>query len=379
MSERMSAIIYYDSEVHHTENGVVFLLENTVRLVFNQNIELTDLCKRIRRKIFGTTPMKVLSIKYRFCASEDPVTYDSFDIRGARGLEAMVQTHLASGAPYLELYVQFSSPNDAFAASTSTAVREEYTTPARHSVRGWQNTEAPVFGSSTEYTTLARHFVSGWDMHLDESISDAGNTYWGTSTFTGGQATSNWGRYETFRRRDDVLPMTSTGERTSYVAADGRLDNESDVDPPRELGPDGAEVALFSEPESVPIEAEGGSNEEEEDPQFRAYSPLAHMHNVDLCNDDALEFPDLPHRRRDRASSSLDSGDLEVGKEFSNKDSFLGSWKMKCVRLGSPPLYQRTDKFRVQLASTTYCSHVPKTRFTQFSINGDGAADILRI
>ncbi|KAK5838997.1 hypothetical protein PVK06_007750 [Gossypium arboreum] len=37
------------------------------------------------------------------------------------------------------------------------------------------------------------------------------------------------------------------------------------------------------------------------------------MHNVDLSQDDALEFQDLPHRRHDRTSSSLDSGELEVG------------------------------------------------------------------
>ncbi|KAH1121647.1 hypothetical protein J1N35_004807 [Gossypium stocksii] len=48
------------------------------------------------------------------------------------------------------------------------------------------------------------------------------------------------------------------------------------------------------------------------------------MHNVDLLIDDALEFPDLPHRKRDHTSSSLDSGELEVGKEFSSKDGFLG-------------------------------------------------------
>ncbi|MFQ6664964.1 hypothetical protein Gotur_031886 [Gossypium turneri] len=104
MSERISAVIYYDGEVYHTENGV-FLSENTVRLVFNQNIDLTELRKRIKHKIFGTTPMKVLSITYRLCSSVDPVTYDSFDIKCARSLEAMVQTHLASGAPYIELYV----------------------------------------------------------------------------------------------------------------------------------------------------------------------------------------------------------------------------------------------------------------------------------
>ncbi|KAH1098022.1 hypothetical protein J1N35_014943 [Gossypium stocksii] len=214
--------------------------------------------------------MKVLSIKYRFCAFVDPVTYDLFDIKGARSLEAMGQTHLASGAPYLELYVQFSSPNDAFAASISTVVREEYTTPARHSVSGWQNTEAPVSGSSTKYTIPTQHSVSGLDMHLDGSISDAGNTYWGrTSTSTGWQSTSDWGHYETSRRRDDVLPTTSTSEGTSYVAANGgsddESDDESDVDPLREPGPHGAEVALFSEPEPVPIESKGGSDEEKED------------------------------------------------------------------------------------------------------------------
>ena len=97
----MSAVIYNDGEVCHTENGLIFLSENTVRLVFNQNIDLTELRKRIRRKIFRMTPMKVLSITYRFCSSVDPVTYDSFDIKGARSLEAMMQTHLASGSPYM--------------------------------------------------------------------------------------------------------------------------------------------------------------------------------------------------------------------------------------------------------------------------------------
>ncbi|KAH1091150.1 hypothetical protein J1N35_018407 [Gossypium stocksii] len=97
--------------------------------------------------------MRVSSIKYRFCTSVDPVTYESFDIKGDRRLETMVQTHLASGSPYLELYVQFSLPNEAFQISTFTVVREEYKTPARHSVSGRQNMEAPVFGGSMEYTT----------------------------------------------------------------------------------------------------------------------------------------------------------------------------------------------------------------------------------
>ncbi|PPR87066.1 hypothetical protein GOBAR_AA33626 [Gossypium barbadense] len=174
-------------------------------------------------------------------------------------------------------------------------------------------------------------------MHLSWSMFDAGNTYWGmTSINSGWQSTSDWRRCETSIRRDDVLPTTSTGEGTFYVAHDDGSDNESDADPPREADPDGAEVALFSKPEPVPNileDVEWGSNNEEEDPRFKAYSPPAHMHNVDLSEDDALGFSDLPHRRRDRTSSSLDSGELKVGKEFSNKDIFLvqdstSSWKV---------------------------------------------------
>ncbi|KAH1073799.1 hypothetical protein J1N35_026127 [Gossypium stocksii] len=218
-------------------------------------------------------PMKVLSIEYRFCASVDPVTYDLFDIKGALSLEAM-------------LYVQFSSPNDAFAASTFTAGREEYTTPARLSVSGWKNMKVLVFGSSMEYPTPTRHSVSGWDMHLNGSMFDAGNTYWGmTPTSSGWQSTSDWRHYETSTRRDDILPMMSTGEGTLYVAYDYGSDDESDADPPREADPDGAEVVLFSEPELVPTipkDVEGGLDDEEEDPRFRVYSPQTHTHNVDL-------------------------------------------------------------------------------------------------
>ncbi|MFQ6636711.1 hypothetical protein Gotur_012470, partial [Gossypium turneri] len=109
----------------------------------------------------------------------------------------------------------------------------------------------------------------------------------------------------------------STGEGTSNTADDGRLEDDSDVDPPREPGLDGTEVGLFSEPEHIltkPEDAER-SLDEEENPRFRAYSPPAYMHNVDLSIDDALEFLDLPHRLRDRTSSGLDSGEFEVGNQ----------------------------------------------------------------
>ncbi|MFQ6664189.1 hypothetical protein Gotur_031378 [Gossypium turneri] len=156
-----------------------------------------------------------------------------------------------------------------------------------------------MFGSGVECISPARHSVGGWDMYVGGWMFDAGNTYWGTaSSSSGSQSTSNWGRYKMPRKRDDLLPTTSTAEGTSYAADDGRLEDDSDVDPPQEPGPDGAEVGLFSEPELIPTEpedAESGSDEEENS-RFRAYSPPAHMHNVDLSADDALEFPDLPHR-----------------------------------------------------------------------------------
>ncbi len=58
------------------------------------------------------------------------------------------------------------------------------------------------------------------------------------------------------RRRDDVVPTKSTGEGTSYAVDDCVLEDDSDVDPPQEPGPDGAEVGLFSEPEPIPTESE---------------------------------------------------------------------------------------------------------------------------
>ncbi len=56
------------------------------------------------------------------------------------------------------------------------------------------------------------------------------------------------------------------------------------------------------------------------------------MHNVDLSADDALEFSDLPHRLRDRTSSRLDSGEFEVGNQFTNKDSFIGALKQYSIK-----------------------------------------------
>ncbi|MFQ6645133.1 hypothetical protein Gotur_019795, partial [Gossypium turneri] len=155
-------------------------------------------------------------------------------------------------------------------------------------------------------------------MYIGGSMYDAGNTYWGTtSSSSGWQSTSNWGRYKMPRRRDDVLLTTSTGEGTSYVTNDAGLEDDSDVDLPREPGPDGTEVGLFFEPKPIPTELEDAkrSSNEEENPRFRAYSPPAHMHNVDLSADDALKFLELPYWLFDRTSSGLDSGEFEVSNQ----------------------------------------------------------------
>ncbi|MFQ6649526.1 hypothetical protein Gotur_023297 [Gossypium turneri] len=69
------------------------------------------------------------------------------------------------------------------------------------------------------------------------------------------------------RRRDDVLLTTSIGDEISYVTDDGGLEDDSDMDPPRELGPDGAKVVLFSEPEPIltePENVEGVSDKEDD-------------------------------------------------------------------------------------------------------------------
>ncbi|MFQ6645388.1 hypothetical protein Gotur_019642 [Gossypium turneri] len=163
-------------------------------------------------------------------------------------------------------------------------------------------------------------------MYVGGSTFDAENMYWGTaSSSSGWQSTSNWGRYQMPRKRDDVLPMTSTGEGTSYVADDSGLEDDSDVDPPQEPGPDGVEVGLFSEPEPIPTELEDAerSSDEEENPRFRAYSPPAHMYNVDLSADDALEFPDLPHRLRDCTSSGVDSNLISLRRSVWSKTTHV--------------------------------------------------------
>ncbi|KAH1031149.1 hypothetical protein J1N35_043323 [Gossypium stocksii] len=157
------------------------------------------------------------------------------------------------------------------------------------------------------------------------------------TTSRGWQSTSDWGRSETYTRRDDVLPTTSTSEETYYMVDVGKSNDVFDIDPPREPSADGAKVELFSKLKLIPTEPkdyEEGSDDDEEHLRFKTYSSLAYMHNVYISADDALEFLDLPHSRRGHTSSLLDSGDLEVGKEFCSKDGFLGALKQYSIKNG---------------------------------------------
>ncbi len=76
------------------------------------------------------------------------------------------------------------------------------------------------------------------------------------------------------------------------------------------------------------------------------------MYSVDLSADDALEFPDLPHRLRDRTSSGVDFGELEVGNQFTNKDSFIGALKQHSIKNGVNyhVVKSKSDKFEVKCA-----------------------------
>ncbi|KAK5784887.1 hypothetical protein PVK06_039426 [Gossypium arboreum] len=187
--------------------------------------------------------MKASSLKYRFCASVDAVRYNTFNIRGARGLEVMVQTHIGIGLPFLELYAE-----------------------------------------------------------------------------------------------DNVLLTTSTIEETSNPGDIGGVENKEgtdfDTDPIQEPSADESGIVLLFLPELVPTEPEDGGSDGEglgkdvkEDPQFRAHSSPAYIHNVDLSTENVLEFAKLSHKQPGYESSSLDSGDFKVGKEFSSKDGFVATMK----------------------------------------------------
>ncbi|KAH1122900.1 hypothetical protein J1N35_006060 [Gossypium stocksii] len=139
-------------------------------------------------------------------------------------------------------------------------------------------------------------------MHLSGSIFNAGNTYWEmVSTSSGWQSTCDFGRSETYTRIDDVLPTMSTGEETFNMADVGGSENDN--------------------------------------------------------AEDALLFAELPHRRLDHESASLDSSDLEVGELFSSKDSFLAALKQYNIKNGVNFYMVKFESKKLPLPLTNMACH----------------------
>ncbi|KAH1082383.1 hypothetical protein J1N35_022144 [Gossypium stocksii] len=140
---------------------------------------------------------------------------------------------------------------------------------------------------------------------------------WGmTSTSSGWLSTNDFGHFGNYTRRDDVLPTMSTNKGTSNTTDASGSDNENSLI--LEPGVGGSKITLFFEPLLIPTKPKDGERGEDpnEDPRFRAYLPSIHIHNVDLLKNDGMEFAELLQRRLGHISSTLDSGDLEVAKEF---------------------------------------------------------------
>ncbi|KAH1047734.1 hypothetical protein J1N35_038518 [Gossypium stocksii] len=216
------------------------------------------------------------------------------------GMKAMVQAHIVSGSPILELYVNFSNTDERGWRSTYLPVREarmkeQVESPttqlcALDFSHDRQNIQQSGFNGNPEYWTPTRHLVSGFDLNFSQPMFNAGSTYRRmTSSSNNWQSTCDFGYFDKYTRRDDILLTTSTVKGTTNPGdADGdenEEDTESNAGPIRELGVDDLEIAIFFEPEPIPFELEpiptkpkyGGSDGEgsskiaEEDPRFRDY------------------------------------------------------------------------------------------------------------
>lgn len=116
-----------------------------MQFAFHPNIQLLKLGGRIRGKIVGSNQMRLSSLKYQFCASFDPVIYNIFNIRSARGMEAMVHRHIVSGSPILKLYTEFANTDESTQSSIYVPVQE---------VETKEQVESPTTQLCNGFTTL---------------------------------------------------------------------------------------------------------------------------------------------------------------------------------------------------------------------------------
>lgn len=87
-------------------SGLFFYQPTQRKLAFYPNIQLSEFRSRIRQKV-GNLSHRISSLKYRYLVSNDPMKDEIFNVIGLMALDAMVQTHYATGPPILELYTQF--------------------------------------------------------------------------------------------------------------------------------------------------------------------------------------------------------------------------------------------------------------------------------
>ncbi|KAH1096679.1 hypothetical protein J1N35_013600 [Gossypium stocksii] len=69
-----------------------------------------------------------------------------------------------------------------------------------------------------------------------------------------------------------------------------------------------------------------------DDSQFRTYVSPTNIHNINLSTEGGLEFLDLLHRTPGHAGSFLNVEELQVGMEYSSKDSFIAAVKWFSIK-----------------------------------------------
>ncbi|KAH1039959.1 hypothetical protein J1N35_041702 [Gossypium stocksii] len=97
---------------------------------------------------------------------------------------------------------------------------------------------------------------------------NAGNTYKGmASSSSGWQPTGDFGCFENYTKRDDVLLTTSNDERTSNLGYAGGVETEEGIESNTDLiwepRVDCSEIVLFFELESTPTEPKDGVSDGE--------------------------------------------------------------------------------------------------------------------
>lgn len=150
-----------------TSRSFFIRLNNVIS--FQPNIQILELKVRIRQKV-GNLSCRVLSMKYRYLASKDPMKYEIFNVRGPMTIGVMVQTHNATGLLILELYDEFVNVNEGGRRLTTAPVNAKMEQEAE-SPTTWLCGEFMALLQSSHYETpessMRRHsLVSTQDFNF---------------------------------------------------------------------------------------------------------------------------------------------------------------------------------------------------------------------